>query len=415
MKKRVAITGFGVVSPIGVGKEAFFSALETGRSGISRISRFDASAFEVQLGGEVNAPLPLCGPAASFVEKDPKVAFACAAFEEAFGQARINRLAEGTLLHLGTSLEIFDLRNVIVDGRYDFARAATDILSGQAASLQVPLDTAAQIISDMFGMPGRRLTNCSACAAGAQAIGHGFHAVRSGECGAAVCGGFDSMINPLGVGGFQLLGALSVDNERGSLACRPFDAARSGTVLGEGAAMVVMEPLEKAEAQGKTVLAEVAGYASSLDAHSLSAPDPEADGAVRSMTAALHDAGIAPEAVSHINAHGTGTMLNDALEAKAIRKVFAETWRHIPVSATKSVTGHMIGAAGAVEIGACLFALNRNLVPHNPALDKAGIDCELNHVTGEARPFEKDVVLSNSFGFGGQNATIILRRYHGQD
>jgi 3-oxoacyl-[acyl-carrier-protein] synthase II len=192
-----------------------------------------------------------------------------------------------------------------------------------------------------------------------------------------------------------------------------FDAGRSGTVLGEGAAVIVMEPLAQARAEGKAVLAEVVGYGATLDAHGLSAPDPEGRGAAASMRAALDDAGIGPERIQHINAHGTGTRLNDEIEAQAIRRVFAGTWETIPVSATKSMTGHLIGAAGAVEAGACLLAFARDLLPPNPSLEKVGEGCELNHVRGEAAPFDGEFVATNSFGFGGQNSTIILRRYHG--
>jgi 3-oxoacyl-[acyl-carrier-protein] synthase II len=220
------------------------------------------------------------------------------------------------------------------------------------------------------------------------------------------------MINPLGVGGFQLLGALTTDNERGPRACRPFDSARRGAVLGEGAAALVLEPLEKARAAGKPILAEVCGYGSTLDAHGLSAPDPNGNGAARAMLAALRDAGIPPQAIAHINTHGTGTRLNDEVEAAAIRRVFAD-WQRIPVAATKSVTGHLIGAAGAIEACACVMTLTRGLVPHNPSLDKVAPGCELLHVTDRPAAFDGEYALSNSFGFGGQNAALIFRKHDG--
>ena len=416
---RVAITGFGVVSPIGIGRDAFWDALATGRSGIARITRFDCSTFAVQLAGEVREMPELPGEVAAITVQDPKVGFGYAACAEALSAAGITRLggAPGdgvTLLHLGVSLEIFDMQKAICGGRPDFRTIAERSLRPDAAPLQIPLDTAAAVIARRFGPPDRVLTNCSACAAGAQAIGHSFRAIRAGRCQVAVCGGLDSMINPLGVGGFQMLGALTTDNARGASACRPFDASRSGTVLGEGAAFCVLEPLELACAAGKPILAEICGYGSSLDAWNLSAPDPEGDGAARAMQAALDDAGIAPARIGHINAHGTGTRANDVVEAVAIRRVFADYWPRIPVSATKSMTGHLIAAAGAVEIGACLLPLVRRLVPPNPSLEKVGQDCELAHVTGTAAArFDGEYVLSNSFGFGGQNASIVLRRYDG--
>lgn len=405
--RRVAVTGLGVVSPIGVGRERFWAGLAAGRSGIGRIARFDCSTFAVRLAGEVREPLALPPGIAAAAEMDPKVGFAWAACAEALSAAGLARLDAGTLLHLGTSLEIADLETVARSGVLGHRAFA-----GDGPSRQIPLDTAAGLIAGKFGRPGRALTNCSACAAGAQAIGHAFRSVRAGLCETAVCGGFDSMVNPLGVGGFQLLGALTADNDRGASACRPFDASRSGTVLGEGAAVLVLEPLERAAAGGRPVLAEVCGYGSTLDAHGLSAPDPEGRGAERAMRAALADAGLEPGRIGHLNTHGTGTRLNDEIEAGAIRRVFAGCWERIPASATKSVTGHLIGAAGAVEAVASIFALDRRLAPANPWLAKVAPGCELDHVTGAARPWEGDLVLSNSFGFGGQNASLIFGRPH---
>lgn len=411
--RRVAVTGFGVVSPVGVGRERFWDALAAGRSGIRPITRFDCSTFDVQLAGEAPEHVDLPDSVRQVACEDAKVGFGYAAVAEAMEQAGITRLEPDSLLHLGVSLEVFDLGKATVDGRADFRAAAERSLATGAAPLQVPLDACTALVTQHFGRPGRALTNCSACAAGAQAIAHGFREVRAGRCEIAVCGGLDSMINPLGVGGFQLLGALTTDNDRGESACRPFDASRSGTVLGEGAAVLVLEPLERVRNEGRPVLAEVCGYGSTLDAYSLSAPDPEGDGAARAMAAALDDAGLAADAVGHINAHGTGTSLNDEVEAKAVRRVFAGCWERIPVAAPKAMTGHLIAAAGAVEVGACLLALVRGLIPPNPWLVTVGHGCELAHVTGSAAPFEGEYVLTNSFGFGGQNASLILRRHDG--
>lgn len=411
----VAVTGFGVVSPVGVGRDAFWGALRTGRSGIAGITRFDCSTFCVQLAGEVKEDLDLPERVAEVAAEDPKIGFAYAACAEALRSAGIDLLGSGTMLHIGASLEIFRLEKAVCDGEPDFKAIARRCLEGRSGPIKIPLDTAASLICDAFGRPDRVLTNCSACAASAQAIGHGFQSIRSGRCEVAVCGGFDSMINPLGVGGFQLLGALTTDSDRGASACRPFDASRSGTVLGEGAAALVLEDLEKARSEGKEIMAEVCGYGSTLDAHSLSAPDPDGDGAARAMLAALDDAALSPGDISHINAHGTGTRLNDEVEAAAIRRVFEGCWEHIPVSSVKSVTGHLIAAAGAVEAGACLMTLVQGLMPPNPTLDKVGKGCELNHVVGRAAHFDGEYVLTNSFGFGGQNAALVLRRYDGRN
>lgn len=408
--RRVAITGIGMISPVGNDRESCWNAFSSGTSGIGHITHFDASGFEVQLAGEVKGSLPLPESVAKIAHHDPKIGFAFVAFEEAMRQARVTALGPASLLHVATSLETFDLSKIIHNRRPDFSAVVTRSMESGSTPLQFPLDTAANLIIDRYGRPGQSLTNCSACTAGAQAIGHAFHAVRSERFDIAFCGGFDSMINPLGVGGFQLLGALTTRNEQGALACRPFDSQRNGTVLGEGAAMVVLEPLETAQAAGKTVLAEICGYGSSLDACSVSAPDPDGNGAERAMRTALMDAGIPPSEIRHINTHGTGTVLNDAIEARAIRRVFADTWQEIPVSATKSMTGHLIAAAGAIGVGACLLATVKGVLSPNPALERPGQDCELNHVTKPGCSFAGGYILSNSFGFGGQNATLVLRK-----
>jgi 3-oxoacyl-[acyl-carrier-protein] synthase II len=413
--KRVAVTGFGVVSPVGIGRDAFWRSIARGESGVREITRFDASTFAVQLAGEVKEPLHLRDSVGRAAAADPKIGFAFAALSQALEQAGINCLDADTWLHLGTSLEVFPLEKAVVGGRPDFRALAVKSLGSDSEPIKVPLDTAARIIAKAYGRPGRSMTNCSACAAGAQAIGHGFRSIRDGRCRRAVCGGFDSMINPLGVGGFQLLGALTTDTDRGATACRPFDSSRNGTVLGEGAGVVVLEDLERARSEGKRVMAEVCGYGSSLDAHSLSAPDPEGDGAARAMLAALDDADIEPDTVSHISAHGTGTRLNDEVEATAIRRVFEGYWERIPVSSVKAMTGHLIAAAGAVEVGACLMALNGGGMSPNPHLHNVGKGCELNYVAKEAEPFDGEYVLTNSFGFGGQNAALVLRRYDGRN
>jgi len=408
--RRVGITGFGVVSPIGIGRDAFWSGLSDGEEGIGPITHFDASTFEVRLAGEVKFPIELPPEIAALAKEDPKVGFAVAACQEALQQAGIEALNNRAILHLGTSLEVFGLEKIVSNGKADFQAVANRSLKPNARPLQIPLDAASRAIQDLYGNSKSSYTNCSACAAGAQAIGHGFRAVRSGRAEVAVCGAFDSMLNPLGVGGFQLLGALTTDTDRGGRACRPFDTDRCGTVLGEGAAVFVLEPVERAEAEGKTVLGEIRGYGSTLDSHSLSAPDPEGDGAVRAMQAALADAKLDPDDIHHINAHGTGTQLNDEIEAKAIRHVF-RAWERIPVSATKSMTGHLIAAAGAVEVGACLLALMAGILPPNIGLENVAMGCELNHVRQAGMAFTGKYILSNSFGFGGQNATLIIGRH----
>ena len=405
--RRVVITGFGVVSPIGSGADAFFDALCAGANGIRPITRFDASGLDVRFAGEVPAaPAFEDETDQRFAERDPKVGFALTAAAEALAMAGIHGFLPSDLVHIGTSLETFFFKEFSVSrdaGEEEFFNRLV------THPWRLPLDAALARIRARHGTPGQAATNCSACAVGAQTIGQAYHAVRDGRFSRALAGGFDSMINPLGVGGFQLLGAPATGKPpAGTSLCRPFDVDRSGLVLGEGAGFVVLEDRELALAEGKTVYAEIAGYGSSLDAHGLSAPDPDGDGAARSMLAALRDANLPPEAVDHINAHGTGTQLNDPIEARAIRRVFADTWKRIPVTAVKSMMGHSIAAAGALETVACIGTLLRGMVPPNIGLGKVAAGCELMHVARDAMPFSSSCVVTNSFGFGGQNATLIL-------
>jgi 3-oxoacyl-[acyl-carrier-protein] synthase II len=411
--RRVAVTGFGVVAPNGIGRDNFWNALVQGQSGVSGITRFDCRTFQVQLAGEIKFPLPLPADVQHIALDDPKVGYGFAACTEALKDAGIESLDSQCMLHLGVSLENFHLEKIVASGCTDFGIAVNRQMQSNEIPFQSPLNTGAQAIERHYGSAGYTLTNCSACAASAQAIGHAFRSIRSGRFETAICGGFDSMINPLGIGGFQILGALTADNDRGESACRPFDSSRNGTVLSEGAAILVLEPLEKAHANGKHIYAEIVGYGSSMDAYGLSAPDPHGDGAIRAMKSALADAGLAAEHIGHINTHGTGTGLNDEIEAKAIRSLFADSWPRIPVSATKSITGHLVAAAGAIEAGACLFALMRNTLPHNPWLKIIGGGCELHHVTSPGVVFQGEFALSNSFGFGGQNAALIFKRCDG--
>ncbi|MDR2487493.1 MAG: beta-ketoacyl-[acyl-carrier-protein] synthase family protein [Clostridiales Family XIII bacterium] len=411
--RRVVITGFGIVSPIGTGKVAFFEGLENGRNGIAPITRFDASGLDVRYAGEVRDAIVVFDDEydRELAQRDPKVGFALTAAAEALAMAGVESFSGTELIHIGTSLETFFFR--------DFCFSLPQCL-GEDVPLRrevvmypwcLPLDTALVRIRKHYGNPAQAATNCSACAVGVQTIGQAFHAVRGGRCDLALAGGFDSMLNPLGVGGFQLLGAPATgEPKNGEVFCRPFDASRRGLVLGEGAGFVVLEERRRALAAGKTLFAEVLGFASTLDAHGLSAPDPEGEGAARSMQIALEDAGLPPQAVDHINTHGTGTQLNDPAEAKAIRRVFAQTWERVPVAAVKSMTGHSIAAAGAIEIIACLYTLLRGMIPPNIGLDKVGAGCELKHVGKRAEAFAAQCVLTNSFGFGGQNASLILTR-----
>lgn len=413
--RRVAVTGIGINSPVGTGRDEFWGSLTTGRSGIGLLTLFDASALPVRIGGEVRGldvdKFRQRIPELAKV-RDRKVLLGFAAAEEAMNDAGLSSGKLDGIVDVGLGLEVIFLEDVVAawlaGGRKN--QVAGDVVLNQEQGLQTPLSLLPVLLARCYGFPGPVYTNCSACAAGAQAIGHAFQLIREGVCDIALAGGADSMLNPLGVGGFSLLGALSTENDCPTRACRPFEATRQGTVLGEGAAFVVLEELSAARGRGASVYAEVLGYSSSLDAHSVSDPPPDGRGAVLAMRKALVDAGIEPEDVDHINSHGTGTPKNDIAETVAIKTVFGNRAYHIPITAVKSMTGHMIGASGAVELVASVLTLVTGVIPPTINLTTPDPECDLDYVPEGAREFHGDTILSNSFGFGGQNAAIVVRR-----
>jgi 3-oxoacyl-[acyl-carrier-protein] synthase II len=277
--------------------------------------------------------------------------------------------------------------------------------------LQTPLDWTAAALGNRYGFLAGRYTNCSACAAGTQVLGEAWQMLCEGQSAVALAGAADSMLNPLGLGGFSLLRVLSDENDRPQQACRPFDATRQGTVLGEGAAFLVLETLDRAADRGAFVYAEVLGYGSSLDAFAVSDPDPSGRGAVQCMRQAIRSSGLEACQIDCVNAHATGTPKNDAVETAAIKEVLGRRAYEIPVHAVKSMTGHLIAASGAVEASAAALCIARRTVPPTINLQVPDPACDLDYVPDVGRPFRGDVVLSNSFGFGGQNATVILGRY----
>jgi 3-oxoacyl-[acyl-carrier-protein] synthase II len=413
---RVVITGIGVVSPVGSGIETFWNNLLAGRSGIGPITRFDASAFPVRIAGEVKgfdeAEISRKFPEASKT-RDRKVYFALRAAEDALGDSGLaGDSFENAALCFGVGLEAFFLEDLTPCIREaDYAKALVEhALAEDRARMQTPLDFTCRILGERFGFLGGRFTNCSACAAGAQAIGEAWHLLREGAASVALAGAADSMINPLGVGGFSLLKVLSEENETPQKACRPFDATRQGTVLGEGSAMLVLETLEHAQARSARIYGELLGYGSSMDAFRVSDPDPTGNGAARSMRRALSAANLATDRIDAINAHGTGTPKNDAVETLAIKEVFGNRAKTIPVHAVKSMTGHLIAASGAVEAAVAVLSIRDRILPPTINLEHFDPECDLDYTALKARQFEGTAVLSNSFGFGGQNATLIFGR-----
>ncbi len=415
--RRVVVTGLGVVSPIGSGLRAFWSSLTGGRSGVRRITLFDASTFPVRIGAEVK-DLDLSGVAEAFPAaahaRDRKVLLGLQAASEAISLAALSDDdLRDAMLVLGAGLETLCLQDLTLHAG---ASGTGDVLAKAVLAdrngppLQTPLDRTAEILGERFGLLGGRRTNCSACAAGAQAIGEAWQLLREGQSNVALAGATDSMINPLGLGGFSLLRVLSSEHDEPERACRPFDATRQGTVLGEGSAFLVLETLDHALGRGASVHAELVGYASSLDGFRVSDPDPTGQGAVQSMTRALDSAGLPAREIDCVSAHGTGTPKNDVVETAAIKEVLGSHAYEIPVHAVKSMTGHMIAASGACEAVAAVLTISHGRVPPTINLETPDDDCDLDYVPEGARAFAGDTVLSNSFGFGGQNATLIFRR-----
>jgi 3-oxoacyl-[acyl-carrier-protein] synthase II len=424
--RRVVVTGVGVWSPIGTSWDSFREGLARGTSGVGLISNFDASSFPVRIAGEAPdvdfSAFNLDEPVRTALGRDRKSAFGLSAAHQAIGDAfpdglnGSNPIAHRRASVMAAGLEVFHLEDLALtdDGDLDAEEMKRRYDSRQAGSfMQMPADLGARLANTLWGAEGPVLTNVSACAASTQAIGQAYEIVRDGIADAVLCGGYDSMINPLGVGGFSMLGALSERNDLLSKASRPFHRERDGFVLGEGAGALILEEMESALVRGAAIYGEVMGYATTLDSHHLTDPHPEGRGATEAFGRALSDAGIEPEEVHYINAHGTGTPKNDPVESAAIRNVWGKSAQDIPVSSTKSQIGHLISAAGAVEFLAGLQAFETDILPATINLDDIDPECALNHIAGSPLKRPVDVFVKSSFGFGGQNAVLVCRRWEG--
>jgi 3-oxoacyl-[acyl-carrier-protein] synthase II len=398
MRRRVAITGMGVVTPIGNSVGAFRDSLLAGVSGAGPITVFDPASLPTRIAAEVRWDGP--------VLRDRKITFALEAARQALKSSGRPRGEGG--LSLGIGLELFSMDDLAESRRPGFALPASR--RERLSFLQTPSDLCVQLISKRHELSRPPLTHVSACAAGTDAIGAAFRRVADGRSDWMLAGGTDSMVNPLGVAGFCRIGATTTANDEPRRASRPFDRKRDGFLLGEGAAILVLEPLDAARARGAEVLAEVAGYGCSFDAHGISEPHPGGRGAVQAMRRALDDAGLAPDAVDAVNAHGTSTPKNDPVETLAIKSLLGPRAKDVPVYATKSMIGHLISAAGAVEAVAAVECLRAQRVHPTINLEEPDPACDLDYVPNRAREHPQKVVLSNSFGFGGQNACIVLGR-----
>ena len=408
MDRRVVITGMGVVSPVGCGREAFRAALENGVCGIAPITRFDTAGFKVKVAAEVKDFDPLTYLSKIETRKmDLYTRYAVTAACEAVEMAGIAGTVDPAEFGVYYGSGIGGFETFVEEHDTMLARGP-----GRVSPMFIPKmigNIAAGHIAIRFGAKGPCVCITTACATGTGAIGEAYRAIRHGYCEAVVAGGAEATIHPLAVAGFQNMTALSLSEDplRASI---PFDRDRAGFVMGEGAGALVLESLEHAEARGAEILAEVAGYGSTCDAHHVTAPDPEAEASGRAFSQALKEAGWRSGESVYVNAHGTGTPLNDVTETRAIRRAFGEDADRVVVSSTKSMTGHMLGAAGAVEAIAAVNALRSGIVPPTIHLENPDPECDLDYTPNQARKTDPTLALSSSLGFGGHNSVIALRK-----
>jgi 3-oxoacyl-[acyl-carrier-protein] synthase II len=408
-KRRVVVTGLGLVTPLGIGVERSWEGLIQGNSGIRRITHFDSSAFATQIAGEVEG-----FNAEDYIEpKEIKkmdrfihlgIAAATMAMEDA--QLKVNEAnADRVGVYVGAGMG--GLTTI-----EHYHRAVLERGPRRITPFFIPMliiNLAAGQISIRFGAKGPNVAPATACATGSHAIGDAFKVIQRGDADAMIAGGTESVITTMGIGGFNAMKALSTRNDEPEKASRPFDRDRDGFVMGEGAGILVLEEYGHALERGAKIYAELVGYGLTADAYHITSPAPGGEGAARCMTMALHDSGVEPSMVDYINAHGTSTKYGDELETAAIKSVFKEHAHKLVVSSTKSMTGHLLGAAGGVEAVICCLSMHNSIVPPTINLDNPDAGCDLDFVAHTARPKEVSYALSNSFGFGGTNACLLFK------
>ncbi len=411
---RVVVTGIGLITPVAVGTEENWSGLLDGRSGLGRITHFDPTEHVVQIAGEVTGfdPVEWVGGRKNARKMDRFIHFAMAATRLAFRDAGLEYPVadpERTGVIIGVGM-----------GGLGTIEEAAEVLRTKGPKRLSPFmlprllaNLAPGQVSIMIGSHGPNWCPVSACATGAHGVGEAARLISHGDLDVAVAGGSEATITPLGVGGFAAMKALSTRNDDPQGASRPFDRERDGFVAAEGSGVLILESESHARARGARILAEIVGYGQSADAYHITQPDPEGQGAQSAMRRALKNAGLDPADVDYVNAHGTSTPINDKTESLAIETLFGDHARELWISSTKSMTGHMLGAAGAVEAGICALAISRGAVPPTINQTTPDPDCRLDYVPNTAREGRVDVALSNSFGFGGTNVSLVLRRYPG--
>ena len=411
MRKRVVITGLGAVTPLGNDVPTLWDSLLAGRSGVGPITQFDATYLKVRIAAEVKNfdPVTLFGRRKAR-RNDRFTLFALEAARQAIADA-------GLQFEQGDGREVGVIIGTAIGGVITLLRNHEILLrsgprrvSPFMAPMMIP-NAASAAVAIAYGLRGPNLALVSACATGSNAIGEAAEVIRRGHADVMICGGSEAMIAPLSLAGFINMGAVSTRNDEPERASRPFDADRDGFVLGEGAGVLALESLEHAHARRCRIYCELVGYGASSDAYHITAPEETGQGAALAMERALHDADLEPEEVDYINAHGTSTALNDRIETKAIRTVFGLHADHLVVSSSKSMLGHLMGAAGAVEAIACVKCLETGWVHPTINYEKPDPECDLDYVPNQARQLEPRVILSNSFGFGGHNGCLIFSRW----
>ncbi|HET8626608.1 MAG TPA: beta-ketoacyl-ACP synthase II [Thermomicrobiales bacterium] len=412
-RRRVVVTGMGVISPLGLTLDENWRALCEGRSGADYITGFDAKGggFTTYFACEVKG----FDPAARMNPKEARrmdrvIQFAVVAAQDAVehaGLAITPENAERVGVIIGSGIGGLST----LEQQFQVLRERGPKKISPFLIPMMIADMSAGQVSISIGAKGTNFAPVSACATSAHAIGEAAEAIRRGAADAIVAGGSEAAITPIGIGGFGAMTALSTRNDDPQHASRPFDAERDGFVMGEGAAMVVLEDLEHALARGATIWGEVLGYGSTADANHIVQPAPQGEGATRAMRQALDDADLSPDAIQYLNAHGTSTPLNEQLETLAIKAAFGEHAYELPISSTKSMTGHLLGAAGSLESVYCLLAMRHGLIPPTINYEYPDPDCDLDYVPNEPRPATLDYVMTNSLGFGGHNVSLILGRY----
>jgi 3-oxoacyl-[acyl-carrier-protein] synthase II len=414
VSRRVVVTGVGLICALGIGTEEVWKNLLAGQSGIHPITHFDTTEFDSKIAGEVCGFDPLHWVERKELKKIGRfIQLALAATDFAVRMAGLKvtpEIAESTGVFVASGIGGFD---VIEREHVRLEHGGP----GRISPFFIPaaiINLASGHISIRYGAKGPNSATATACSASAHAVGDSFRLIQHGYADVMICGGTEATITPMGVGGFAAMKALSTRNDEPERASRPFDADRDGFVIGEGSGILILEALEVAEGRGAPILAEVAGYGMSGDAHHITAPAEDGDGAFRVMRATMRDAKIEPTQIGYVNAHGTSTPLGDAIETRAMKRAFGEHAKKVAISSTKSMTGHVLGGAGGLEAGISILALRDQILPPTINQDHPDPECDLDYIPNKARKASVEYALSNSFGFGGTNAALLFKRWAGR-